>query len=89
MQNAQFTCKMHVPYTLRHTGTTYMYVRLSHVGLCSWVINTVRFYEVYCDVEPKRKALEQANSDLAAAQDKLTKIKAKIKVSDMNILRTH
>lgn len=66
-----------------------MYVRLSHVGLCSWVINTVKFYEVYCDVEPKRKALEQANSDLAAAQDKLTKIKAKIKVSDMNILRTH
>ena len=36
---------------------------------------------MYCDVEPKRKALEQANTDLAAAQEKLTKIKAKIKVS--------
>ena len=36
---------------------------------------------MYCDVEPKRKALEQANSDLATAQEKLTKIKAMIKVS--------
>jgi len=31
-------------------------------------------------VEPKRKALQSANDELAAAQDKLTKIKAKIKV---------
>uniref|UniRef100_H2ZKB7 AAA+ ATPase domain-containing protein n=1 Tax=Ciona savignyi TaxID=51511 RepID=H2ZKB7_CIOSA len=40
-------------------------------GLCAWCINIVRFYEVYCDVEPKRIALSKANSDLAAAQDKL------------------
>jgi len=32
-------------------------------------------------VEPKRKALAAANAELAAAQEKLTKIKAKIKVS--------
>ena len=51
-----------------------------YVGLCSWAINIVKFYEVYCDVEPKRKALEQANTDLATAQEKLAKIKAKIKV---------
>ena len=49
-------------------------------GLCSWVINIVKFYEVFCDVEPKRKALAAANAELAAAQEKLTKIKAKIKV---------
>lgn len=36
---------------------------------------------MYCDVEPKRKALEAANAELAAAQAKLSKIKAKIKVS--------
>lgn len=24
-------------------------------GLCAWVINIIRFYEVFCDVEPKRK----------------------------------
>ena len=49
-------------------------------GLCSWAINIVKFYRVFCDVEPKRKALEAANAELAAAQNKLAKIKAKIKV---------
>ncbi|NXT18656.1 DYH17 protein, partial [Syrrhaptes paradoxus] len=28
-------------------------------GLCSWCLNIVRFYEVYCEVEPKRLALEE------------------------------
>ena len=50
-------------------------------GLCSWAINIVKFYEVYCDVEPKRLALQKANDELQAAQDKLTIIKAKIAVS--------
>lgn len=36
---------------------------------------------MYCDVEPKRKALAQANAELAAAQDKLTVIKRKVAVS--------
>lgn len=50
-------------------------------GLCSWCINIVRFYEVYCDVAPKRQALEEANAELAEAQEKLTRIKNKIAVS--------
>lgn len=50
-------------------------------GLCAWVINIIRFYEVYCDVEPKRKALAQANAELAAAQEKLSVIKRKVAVS--------
>lgn len=50
-------------------------------GLCSWVVNIVRFHEAYCDVEPKRQALSRANAELAAAQDKLASIKAKIAVS--------
>lgn len=50
------------------------------IGLCSWAINIVKFYRVFCDVEPKRKALEAANAELSAAQSKLSKIKAKIKV---------
>lgn len=49
-------------------------------GLCSWVINIIRFFEVYCDVEPKRRALEEANAELAAAQTRLTSITSKIKV---------
>lgn len=50
-------------------------------GLCSWVINIVKFYNVYCEVEPKREALREANEELAAAQEKLSVIKAKINVS--------
>lgn len=50
-------------------------------GLCAWAINIIKFYEVFCDVEPKRKALMQANADLAAAQDKLAAIKRKVTVS--------
>lgn len=49
-------------------------------GLCSWVVNIIGFYNVYCDVEPKRRALEAANADLAAAEEKLSKITSKIKV---------
>lgn len=52
----------------------------AHAGLCSWVVNIIGFYNVYCDVEPKRRALETANADLAAAEDKLARIKYKIKV---------
>ncbi|KAM6297472.1 dynein axonemal heavy chain 17 [Aegotheles albertisi] len=51
-------------------------------GLCSWCLNIVRFYEVYCDVEPKRQALEEANAELAEAQEKLSRIKKKI--ADLN-----
>ncbi|XP_066468990.1 dynein axonemal heavy chain 9 [Tiliqua scincoides] len=56
-------------------------------GLCSWVINIVRFYEVYCDVEPKRQALNKANAELAAAQEKLASIKAKIAHLNENLTR--
>ncbi|KAF3819187.1 hypothetical protein GH733_013337 [Mirounga leonina] len=47
-------------------------------GLCAWVINIVKFYEVYCDVEPKRQALAQANFELAAATEKLKAIRKKL-----------
>ena len=47
-------------------------------GLCSWVINIVRFFEVYCDVEPKRRALEEANAELKGAQNTLAQVKAKV-----------
>ncbi|KAJ8713922.1 hypothetical protein PYW08_007542 [Mythimna loreyi] len=40
-------------------------------GLCAWVINIVKFYEVYAVVEPKRRALNAANAELQAARDKL------------------
>ncbi|XP_026855443.2 LOW QUALITY PROTEIN: dynein heavy chain 9, axonemal [Electrophorus electricus] len=54
-------------------------------GLCSWVINIVKFYEVYCEVEPKRQALNKANAELASAQEKLSIIKAKINHLNENL----
>ena len=47
-------------------------------GLCSWVINIIKFYEVYCDVEPKRRALEEANKQLEDAKTKLEGIIQKV-----------
>ena len=47
-------------------------------GLCAWVINIMKFYVVYCDVEPKRQALLAATSQLNAAQDKLSVLQRKI-----------
>ena len=43
-------------------------------GLCSWVINVIKYYAVFCDVEPKRNALKQANLQLEEAQEKLAGI---------------
>ncbi|XP_023100299.2 dynein axonemal heavy chain 9 isoform X1 [Felis catus] len=56
-------------------------------GLCSWVINIVKFYEVFCDVEPKRQALSRVTSDLTAAQEKLAAIKAKITHLNENLAK--
>ena len=47
-------------------------------GLCSWVINVCKFYEVYCEVEPKRRALNDANRQLQEAKLKLEGLIAKV-----------
>lgn len=47
-------------------------------GLCAWVINIHKFYEVYQIVEPKQRALQEAKDDLQAAQDKLEFLNRKI-----------
>ncbi|KAI5103364.1 dynein beta chain, ciliary, partial [Silurus meridionalis] len=60
---------------------------IAAAGLCSWCINIVKFYEVFCDVKPKRMALEQANADLAAARDKLSVITTKIAELNANLAK--
>ncbi|KAI5106110.1 dynein heavy chain 11, axonemal, partial [Silurus meridionalis] len=47
-------------------------------GLCAWIINIVRYYEVYCQVVPKRQALSQANTELDNATAKLLTIRKKL-----------
>ncbi|KAJ3249578.1 hypothetical protein HDU78_000105 [Chytriomyces hyalinus] len=58
---------------------------LAAAGLCSWVVNIVMYYHVYCDVEPKRKALESANSELLISQSRLRDIQSKIGELDRNL----
>ncbi|XP_030760043.1 dynein beta chain, ciliary-like isoform X2 [Sitophilus oryzae] len=47
-------------------------------GLCAWVINILKFYEVFVVVEPKRKALAAANKELSEARAKLAELKDKL-----------
>ncbi|KAM6142342.1 LOW QUALITY PROTEIN: dynein axonemal heavy chain 11 [Phoenicopterus ruber ruber] len=54
-------------------------------GLCAWVISIVKFIKVYCEVEPKHRALAQANAELAAATEKLEASRKKLLVLDNNL----
>ncbi|XP_060906749.1 dynein axonemal heavy chain 11 [Labrus mixtus] len=47
-------------------------------GLCAWTINIVRYYEIYCEVIPKRHALSQANVELETATAKMLTVKKKL-----------
>ena len=42
------------------------------------MINVCKFYEVYCEVEPKRRALNEANQMLQDAQTRLSNLVAKV-----------
>ncbi|CAL8367474.1 unnamed protein product [Boreogadus saida] len=54
-------------------------------GLCSWVINIVRFHEVFCEVEVKRLCLSQANADLIEAAEKLEALRKKLTELDASL----
>ena len=56
-------------------------------GLCSWAINIMKYYEVFCEVEPKRIALAQANADLSSAREKLKNIKSKIAALEADLAK--
>lgn len=47
-------------------------------GMCEWVININKFYEVFLIVGPKQQALRDAQSELKAANDKLDKLNSMI-----------
>ena len=42
------------------------------------MINVCKFYEVYCEVEPKRRALNDANQMLQDAQTRLSNLVSKV-----------
>ena len=47
-------------------------------GLCAWVVNIIKFFDVYCEVEPKRLSLEKANEDLRQAESRMNALQARI-----------
>ncbi len=47
-------------------------------GLCSWVINIVKYYEVFMEVLPKKLALDTANIELQTARDKLARVEQQV-----------
>lgn len=44
-------------------------------GLCSWVLNIVQYYDIVRTVEPKRRALQEANGQLEAANLELGEVR--------------
>uniref|UniRef100_A0A3Q3AWS9 Dynein axonemal heavy chain 11 n=1 Tax=Kryptolebias marmoratus TaxID=37003 RepID=A0A3Q3AWS9_KRYMA len=54
-------------------------------GLCAWTINIVRYYEIYCEVIPKRRALSQANAELETATAKLLAVRKKLADLDASL----
>ena len=60
---------------------------LAAAGLCSWAVNIVSYYEVFCTVEPKRLALAQANAELAAAREKLRLITNKLAALEADLAK--
>lgn len=59
-------------------------------GLCSWVININKFYEVYLVVEPKERALVEAEQELNDAREKLTALNNRLNELEeqLNVLQT-
>ncbi|MFN9903323.1 MAG: hypothetical protein ACK55Z_32035, partial [bacterium] len=47
-------------------------------SLCDFLLNIVAYYDIVVTVEPKRKALKQAQDDLAEASAKLAEVNAHV-----------
>lgn len=52
---------------------------LATAGLFSWVTSTLKCYDIYKDVEPKRKKAEEMKRQKAAAEKDLAETEAKLK----------
>lgn len=48
--------------------------------MCAWAINIVQYYRVYCEVEPKRLAAEQATEELRQTEEQFNATQTKLAV---------
>lgn len=60
-------------------------------GLCDWVVNIYKFYEIYLEVGPKERALEAAEGELRSAQADLQALTDQLLVfqRELDILEGH
>jgi dynein heavy chain, axonemal len=56
-------------------------------GLCAFVINIVMYYDVVVTVEPKRKALQEANDQLQAANTQLAEVQEKVRILEEKLAK--
>jgi dynein heavy chain len=56
-------------------------------GLCTWVVNIVKYYDIWLDVEPKRikvqestEKLDKANGELAIVREQVAELQAQLDV---------
>jgi dynein heavy chain len=56
-------------------------------GVCEWVINIVKYYEVIQDVEPKRKALKEAAEKLEEATIKLNEVESVVRALNEQVAK--
>jgi dynein heavy chain len=56
-------------------------------GLCSFVVNIVLYYEVVVTVEPKRKALAEANEQLEAANSQLKEVMDQVAILEAKLAK--
>ncbi|KAL0208847.1 hypothetical protein P9112_011434 [Eukaryota sp. TZLM1-RC] len=47
-------------------------------GICEWAKNVVVFYDIHCEVEPKRQRLAEANASLDESRSKLATVKSRV-----------
>ena len=59
-------------------------VSFAAAGLCAWAINIVQYYRVYCEVEPKRLAAEEATEQLRQTEEQFNATQNKLAVSKAN-----
>ena len=54
-------------------------------GLCEFVLNIVQYHDIVITVEPKRKALAEANEQLLSANARLTQVQAMVAELEANM----
>lgn len=76
LQNVDKARKIQIALGESFTGEAMGKKSNAAAGLCIWIINIIMYYDVVVTVEPKKRALKEAQDTLAAANTKLAEVTA-------------